>query len=106
MLAGDAFVVSAADVLLPRKGFDGYGRRTLEIEQVISSQSAIDWQGVHVCETTPHTNFLVFGHILVNFGRKIKIDSVLETGESRAYHAYSIVVYQWPITLVSVGLIE
>ena len=26
----------------------------------------------------------MFGHILVNFGKKIKVDSVLETGESRA----------------------
>jgi hypothetical protein len=55
---------------------------------------------------SPHQLSCVWPYLGVNFGRKIKIDSVLETGESRAYHAYSIAVYQWPITLVSVGLIE
>jgi hypothetical protein len=46
---------------------------------------------VMVRPLSPH-HFLVFGHILVNFGRKIKVDSVLETGEPRA-HAFSKVVY-------------
>ena len=41
----------------------------------------------------------MFGHILINFGMKNKVDSVLETGESHP-HAYGIAVYQH---LVSAG---
>jgi hypothetical protein len=52
-----------------------------------------------IWDHSPH-HFLVFGNILVNFGRKIKVDSVLETRESQAY-AYSIAVYLRPIPLVS-----
>ena len=62
-----------------------------------SSTAFLLWS--HIQDHSPH-HFLVFGHILVNFGRKIKVDIYLETGESRT-HAYSIAVYQQLITLVS-----
>jgi hypothetical protein len=37
----------------------------------------------YIWDHSPH-HFLVLGHISVNFGQKIKVDSVLETGECGA----------------------
>jgi hypothetical protein len=55
----------------------------------------------HIWDHSPH-QFVVFSHNFVSFGRKIKVDIDLETGESRA-HAYSKVVNWRPIPLVSAG---
>ena len=57
--------------------------------------------GSQIWDHSPH-HFVVFSHNFVSFGRKIKVNIDLETGESRA-HAYSIVVNRRPIPLVSAG---
>jgi hypothetical protein len=57
-----------------------YFRKYLWFMDIIPTLTAfLLWS--HIWDNSPH-HFLVFGHILVNFGRKIKVDSVLETGES------------------------
>jgi hypothetical protein len=46
--------------------------------------TAIQLSNICIWDHSPH-HFLVFGRKLVNFGRKIKVDSVSETRESRAH---------------------
>ena len=55
---------------------------------VVACKEPIDLLWSRVWDHSSH-HFLDFGHILVNFGRKINADSVLETRESCS-HAYSI----------------